>query len=431
MVLTRSGVDVQHAATSYGRAARKESTRQQRKKRKTKAARTAPARTTRSISQMMQESEDDASSLGVQDPPCTTSTRVLRASSTLRRQRCSDFGRTQHYAFNGQGFMFCAPCDLWDSLPPDTSKRNSINSCRFGCKASHIYFSHPTTLKSEGCFEQRKRTVTQQQHAVPTITAVVVPGDDVACQMEEDEDRISRGSSEEDDSEGDNRSKSSSSTSGSSSDNISASAAACSGGGECHSVVATIGGTDESCAINHRSHAEQDDDQEQSLNSCATVLALQLLVETLKGKIALIQHKNHRILAEKRALLGRQAEMTAARGQHEASPTSAEANSSRGARRSRNKVFANDLLAVLYDAIYTQYRRWSDARVGHLVAKAMCSQEKFVPHLVTCLEQTMAGESIQFDYTKAMMCVTKAFHLDEIGKQRGLSVASSIDGASL
>jgi hypothetical protein len=61
----------------------------------------------------------------------------------------------------------------------------------------------------------------------------------------------------------------------------------------------------------------------------------------------------------------------------------------------------------------------------------MCSQEKFVPHLVTCLEQTMAGESIQFDYTKAMMCVTKAFHLDEIGKQRGLSVASSIDGASL
>ena len=312
MVLTRSGVDVQHAATSYGRAARKESTRQQRKKRKTKAARTAPVRTTRSISQMMQESKDDASSLGVQDPPSTTSTRVLRASSTLRRPRCSDFGRTRHYAFNGQGFMFCAPCDLWDSLPPDTSKRNSVNSRRFGCKASHIYFSHPTTLKSEGCFEQRKRTVTQQQHAVPTITAVVVPGDDVACQMEEDEDRISRGSSEEDDSEGDNRSKSSSSTSGSSSDNISASAAARSGGGECHSVVATIGGTDESCAIDHRSHAEQDDDQEQSLNSCATVLALQLLVETLKGKIASLQQKNHRILADNRALMRRQTEMTAA-----------------------------------------------------------------------------------------------------------------------
>jgi hypothetical protein len=358
MVLTRSGVDVQHTATSYSRATRKESTRQQRKKRKTKAARTAPVRTTRSISQMMQESEDDASSLGVQDPPSTTSTRVLRASSTLRRPRCSDFGRTRHYAFNGQGFMFCAPCDLWDSLPPDTSKRNSVNSRRFGCKASHIYFSHPTTLKSEGCFEQRKRTVTQQQHAVPTITAVVVPGDDVACQMEEDEDRISRGSSKEDDSEGDDRSNSSSSTSGSSSDNISASAAACSGGGECHSVVATtIGGTDKSSAINPRSHAEQDDDQEQSLNSCATALALQLLVETLKGKIALLQQKNNRILADNRALMRRQAEMTAARGQHEASPTSVEVNSSRGAQQSRNKVIANDLLAVLYDAIYTRYRR--------------------------------------------------------------------------
>jgi hypothetical protein len=181
-------------------------------------------------------------------------------------------------------------------------------------------------------------------------------------------------------------------------------------------------------------------------------------------------------------------------------------NSSRDAQRSRNKVFANDLLSVLYDAIHTRYRRWSDARVGHLVAKAMWSQEKFVPHLVTCarkyfrenvftssynilremdlaggtlsyegmdvlrrvetcgvkrfrgsiipskselkrtagivewfamehcpfhLQQTMAGESIQFDYTKAMMCVTKAFHLDEIGKQRGVSVASSIVGASL
>ena len=29
------------------------------------------------------------------------------------------------------------------------------------------------------------------------------------------------------------------------------------------------------------------------------------------------------------------------------------------------------------------------------------------------------------------MCVIKAFHLDQIGKQQGLSVASLIDGASL
>lgn len=513
MVLTRSGNHVQHAAASYGRAARNESSRQQRKKRKTNAARTAPIRTTtRSISQMMQESEDDASVVAVLDPPSATpSTRVLRASVTSRKPRCSDFGRTRHYAFNGQGFMFCAPCDLWDSLPPDTSKRNLINSRRFGCKASHKYFSHPTTLKNEDCFEQRKRTVTQQ-HVVPTTAVVVLEDANMARQMldDEEDDTISRGSSEEDnESAGDDRSNSSSSsgsTTGIVSETTAARIAESGGHRVTHGTVGTIGGADESSTINARGYAAgQDDDQEQSLNSCATVLTLQVLVETLKGKIALMHQKNHRILAENRALLRRQADMMAVRGQHEATSTTAVGNSSRSAQRSRNKVFANDLLAVMNDVIRTRYRRWSDARVGHLVAKAMWSQEKFVPHLVTCarkyfrenvftpfnilremdlaggtlsyegmdvlrrvetcgikrfrgsmipskselkrtagvvewfamehcpfrLQQTMVGESVQFDYTKAMLCVTKAFHLDEIGKQRGLSVASSIDGASL
>ena len=67
--------------------------------------------------------------------------------------------------------------------------------------------------------------------------------------------------------------------------------------------------------------------------------------------------KNHRLLSENRALMRRQAEMTAARGQHEASPTTAEANtSSRSAQRNRNKAFANDLLTVMYDVIHTGYR---------------------------------------------------------------------------
>ena len=40
-------------------------------------------------------------------------------------------------------------------------------------------------------------------------------------------------------------------------------------------------------------------------------------------------------------------------------------------------------------------------------------------------------EAVEFDYAKAMLCVTRAFHLDEIGKLRSLSIAISIDGASL
>jgi hypothetical protein len=47
------------------------------------------------------------------------------------------------------------------------------------------------------------------------------------------------------------------------------------------------------------------------------------------------------------------------------------------------------------------------------------------------LQQTTKGESVEFDYAKMMLCVAKAFHLDSIGKSRSLSVASSIDGASL
>ena len=46
-------------------------------------------------------------------------------------------------------------------------------------------------------------------------------------------------------------------------------------------------------------------------------------------------------------------------------------------------------------------------------------------------QQTTTGESIEFDYGKLMLCVTQAFHLDVIGKDRSLSVASSIDGASI
>jgi hypothetical protein len=47
------------------------------------------------------------------------------------------------------------------------------------------------------------------------------------------------------------------------------------------------------------------------------------------------------------------------------------------------------------------------------------------------LKPTAKGESIEFDFAKSMLCITKTFYLDEIGKARSLSVASSINGASL
>ena len=40
--------------------------------------------------------------------------------------RCSDFGHSRHFAFEGQGFLFCNPCDLWDALLPDCSAKVSV-----------------------------------------------------------------------------------------------------------------------------------------------------------------------------------------------------------------------------------------------------------------------------------------------------------------
>jgi hypothetical protein len=54
------------------------------------------------------------------------------------------------------------------------------------------------------------------------------------------------------------------------------------------------------------------------------------------------------------------------------------------------------------------------------------------PYCPFSVKVTTKGESIEFNYaTKAMQCIAKAFYLDEIGKVRSLSIASSIDGASL
>jgi hypothetical protein len=44
---------------------------------------------------------------------------------------------------------------------------------------------------------------------------------------------------------------------------------------------------------------------------------------------------------------------------------------------------------------------------------------------------TSKGEAVEFNYGKVMQYITQAFHFDDIGKTRPLSVASSIDGASL
>ena len=46
-------------------------------------------------------------------------------------------------------------------------------------------------------------------------------------------------------------------------------------------------------------------------------------------------------------------------------------------------------------------------------------------------KQTSKGEPVEFNYAKSMLCINQSFHLEKVGKLRSLSVASSIDCASL
>ena len=83
----------------------------------------------------------------VTTPSTQTTPRTLRPLHDGRRKpRCSDFGPGWHYLFQDQGFFFCSPCDLWDSLPPDARKNISRQSTRYACIANHDSFSHPTSL---------------------------------------------------------------------------------------------------------------------------------------------------------------------------------------------------------------------------------------------------------------------------------------------
>ena len=473
MVPTRSGKAVTHAVTSYGRASRKESAKQQRKnKRRRIAAKAAPdTRTTRSFAQLMQESdsEDDSLSSVLLDPESvgtsvvtsTTAVRVLRASTTPRRPRCTDFGRSRHYAFNGQGFLFCSPCDLWDSLPPDKDARMTIHSRRFACKANHRVFSHPTTLRGkQGCFEERRRILPQRAFSSVNASTSILQDEDKSC-----------------------HSLSSTSTSS-------------------NAASVAVGTTDDIEEQTHDIAGNGEGGEHESLNSLSIVMALQVEVEKLKGKLLLLQERNRVILIENKALREAQTKNNVRRNEVSES-TDANTNST----CSKNKAFSKEILDAINDVVtHASYRRWSDTRVGQLVAKLVWSHEKFIPHLEkyarkhfrdnvftpfkilremdlaggtlsyegmdvlrrveTCgvkrfrgsmipskselkrmasvvewyanehcpfrSHQTEAGEAIQFDYTKAtILCITDAFHLNEIGKNRSLSLASSIDGASL
>jgi len=152
MVRTRTGNEVVHQASSYGRASR-EFSREQRQLSKRKAEQssmTPRARTTRAQAKQDECLASPPSfSISPSIPATPVTPKTLRPLHGRRKPRCSDFGFSRHYTFQGQGFFFCHPCDLWDALPPDKHKTVSGDSRTYCCTAGHESFSHPTAHQSD------------------------------------------------------------------------------------------------------------------------------------------------------------------------------------------------------------------------------------------------------------------------------------------
>ena len=95
---------------------------------------------------------------------------------------------------------------------------------------------------------------------------------------------------------------------------------------------------------------------------------LRVQVERLQGKIALLNEKNCRLKTENKSLR---------RQQEQAMTLVDKSISSR-----TNEGFIHQVLEALKGVCSGKYRRWSSNRVCTLVAKAVWSQDKFVPYLV-------------------------------------------------
>jgi hypothetical protein len=506
---TRSGNRVEHMEASYGRAARKESKRRRLKRKLVTLAeeedestatyydsngeeeaksRTpftpARRRTTRAQLQIEEalSTPPSASTRAATTPP-SPSERLLRGR---RKPMCTDYGRTRHFAFRGQGFFFCSPCDLWDDRLPDSNMKASRVSTRFGCTANHSSFSHPTSIRNEHC---RSSTVRSNVAAVvldsalnschsgrhadggkPHLSTASTSSSDTA-------DEYSSGDDNRED--GESPGSECDETSCIVSDYLENSATATTTTATTvHTTRVSVSSTTGSCTKNelHKLLREKD-----------------LALDRLEGKVVLLQEKL-KDMARKNKVLEEAAKKK----------TFLARSGGQSSTDSRNEVFRNQVRESIDDVVRL-YPRWHTKRTGSLIAQAVWSDQSNLPELLKLsrryfrdkvfspynvlremdmaggtlsyegldilrkvetaglkryrgsmipskseikrmaskvewfarprcpfvLKETTKGEAIEFDYAKAMLCITQAFHLDEVGKLRSLSIASSIDGASL
>ena len=337
MVRTRSGQEVLHMEASYGRAAQNESKRR-RKKRKlvedsslnspstpddVSRSRT-PVRRTRSQAELEAALDTPPSASNQLDttmaPPQKRSERISRQQ---RLPRCSDFGRARHYAFQGQGFLFCNSCDLWDALLPDSSAKVSAMSRRFACTANHTVFSHPTSLQRihwtllAGIAEDVEDKEEEIDSLYDSTSSSSSSLDDHDCQPE-DKDTDSSSSQSE------------------------------SGG---LNINQPFYGSDAAAAMRELLQEKEEE------------------VSRLKGKVRLLQERMKGMMRKNKALVDaadRQANLVAAE---------------QCTSMSRNEVFKNKVVACI-NHVLSLYPRWSSKRTGPLVARAVWSMDVHQPEFL-------------------------------------------------
>ncbi|KAI2490109.1 hypothetical protein MHU86_24480 [Fragilaria crotonensis] len=512
MVQTRSGHDVFYTEASYGRAARNESTRKRRKRKLTQASMrefsadnsftsTTPQRTPRKTRAQIRQEEE------LSTPPSTLNrvgrTPPIKTERLLRGKRkptCSDYGIARHFSFQGNGFFFCHPCDVWDSLPPDQVTKSSRLSARLGCVANHESFSHPTTLCKVYCrqsvaaaaaatFPTNNKDSDSEDGSVSSSImgdehegqhGVVVAAYNCELELEEEEGHATT-------------------TTTSTSLNVP----------ECtttqgHAVNATTHNIFNSTDCNNGSDRSRQGGNGGNCSALvnnqpaqsATVLSPEErnadLILELKGTIQMLQKWNLKLARDIKKL------------RDDVSADKMKATNNCNSQQN-STAYQDAVLEAIRGVTGRHNRRLNSNRTGVLVANALWNHASFQPHLLklarkyfrenvftpynilremdlaggtlsyegidvlrrveTCgvkrfrgsiipskseikriasvvewyacqfcpftSNLTTKGESIEFDFAKSMLCITKAFYLDDIGKTRSLSIASSIDGASL
>ena len=470
--------------TSYGRASRKESKRR-RLKRKLQLSTAddtgsptsqengetsiiaTPRRLTRAQVQVQEElaTPPSATTRAATTPP-SENERFLRGR---RLPMCTDYGSRRHFAFQGQGFFFCHPCDLWDTRLPDCSMKGSRLSKRFACIAKHKCFSHPTTFRAAHCRKSNFQTYKLNNKPAGAFDS----GSESGCLSTPSVSSCSTILKDEELDE-------------TVDDDDEAGLVTVSAG-----VATTNTTTVLPAGVRPLGQATLASETSTVDTPAALKMVLQEKereISTLKGKILLLQQRIQDMARKNKALTSH----NAASGDQGNNDTS------------KNELFKVQVVAAINDVLKA-YPRWSSKRTVPLIAQAVWNVDANQPALVKLarkyfrdtiftpfnilkemdlaggtlsyegidilrrvetlgikhfrgsmipskseikrlagtiewfgaskcpfvLKETSKGEAVEFDYGKAMLCITQAFHLEEIGKMRSLSVASSIDGASL